>query len=178
MILKNFKYLGSIIIFIMLGQLMGCGVYSFSGVSVNANTITVNTFFNDALGGPPDLSQRFTNSLQDYYQRNTSLTLLPNNGDLLVEGVITDYRLEPLGATQERVGNQNVDTSADTKLTLSIKVSYVNINDETFNFEGKTFTQFEPFSNEQNFTAIEDQLLDAIFEKLIIDIFNQTVANW
>ncbi|MGK7390642.1 MAG: LPS assembly lipoprotein LptE [Candidatus Cyclobacteriaceae bacterium M2_1C_046] len=176
--MKNYKYLASIVIFLMLGHVTGCGVYSFSGVSVNASTITVNTFFNDALGGPPDLSQRFTNSLQDYYQRNTGLTLLPDNGDLIVEGVITEYRLEPLGATQQSVGNRQVDTSADTKLTISIKVSYVNINDETFNFEGKTFTQFEPFNNEQNFTAIEDQLLDVIFEKLIIDIFNETVANW
>lgn len=178
MILKNCKPFISLIVFLSLGQLMSCGVYSFSGVSVNARTITVNTFFSDALGGPPDLAQRFTNELQDYYQRNTSLTLKPANGDIIVEGVITDYRLTPLGASQQNINNQDVATSANTKLTISVKVSYVNINDQTFDFEGKTFTHFEPFNNDLNFTAIEDELLEAIFDKIIIDIFNETVANW
>lgn len=178
MILKSCKFIFSAGILLALSQLMGCGVYSFSGVSVNAKTITVNSFFNDALGGPPDLAQRFTNSLQDYYQRNTSLTLVQGSGDLVIEGVITNYQIAPLGATQERVGNQQIDTSDDSKLTITVRVSYVNINDETFNFEGRSFTQFQPFSNEQNFTAIEDQLLEEIFDKLLIDIFNATVANW
>lgn len=168
----------SITTFFILGNLTSCGVYSFTGVAISAETLTINNFYNDALGGPPDLSQRFTNSMQDYFLRNTNLTLLPENGDILIEGIITSYILTPLGATQERIGNREVDTAADTKLTITVTVSYINIKDDQFNFERKSFTQFEPFSNEQNFTAIEDQLLEQIFDKIIIDIFNATVANW
>jgi hypothetical protein len=176
--LKISKFLLNIAMFFTLGGISGCGVYSFSGVAISAETLTINNFFNDALGGPPDLAQRFTNSLQDYFQRNTSLTLVPENGDILIEGVVTSYTLTHLGSTQETVNNQQVETAADTKLTISVKVSYVNVQDDQFNFESKTFTQFEPFSNEQNFTAIEDQLLETIYDKLILDIFNSTVANW
>ena len=157
---------------------MGCGVYSFTGVAISAETITINAFYNDALGGPPDLSQRFTNALQDYFQRNTNLTLVPENGDIIIEGIVKNYQLTPLGASQETVAGRSIDTAADTKLTISVTVSYINTTDDQFNFESKTFTQFEPFSNEMNFTAIEEQLLEAIYEKLIIDIFNATVANW
>lgn len=176
--MKIFKFLFHITLFLALGGISGCGVYSFSGVAITAETLTINNFFNDALGGPPDLAQRFTNSLQDYFQRNTNLTLVPENGDILIEGVVTSYVLTPLGSTQETINNQRVESAADTKLTISVKVSYVNIKDDQFNFESKTFTQFEPFSNQQNFTAIEDQLLEEIYEKIIIDIFNSTVANW
>lgn len=176
--MKIFKHLISLSLFFSLGCLMGCGVYSFTGVAISAETITINAFYNDALGGPPDLSQRFTNSLQDYFQRNTNLTLVPENGDIIIEGIVKNYQLTPLGAGQETIGGRSIDTAADTKLTLSVTVSYINTTDEQFNFESKTFTQFEPFSNEMNFTAIEEQLLEAIYEKLIIDIFNATVANW
>ena len=177
--MKIFKLLFLYIaIFIGLGGISGCGVYSFTGVAISAETLTINNFFNDAMEGPPDLSQRFTNTLQDYFQRNTNLTLVPENGDILIEGVVTTYMLTPMGSRQERVNNQTVESAADTKLTISVKVSYVNLEDDQFNFESKTFTQFEPFSNEDNFTAIEDRLLDAIFEKLVLDIFNSTVANW
>lgn len=176
--LKIYKIILPVFIFIGLGCNTGCGVYSFTGVAISAKTLTIQSFYNDAGGGPPDLSQRFTNSLQDYFQRNTSLTLVPENGDIIIEGVVINYQAVPLGATQEVVNGREVDVSADTKLTISVQVSYVNLTDDQFNFERKTFTQFEPFSNEQNLTAIEDQLIDAIFEKLIIDIFNSTVANW
>lgn len=162
----------------IFGSTSSCGVYSFSGVATSAQTITINNFYNDALGGPPDLNQRFTNALQDYFLQNTSLTLVPSGGDIIIEGSISQYTLTPLGAAQERVNNQQVDVAADTKLSITVKVSYVNQKDEQFNFESKSFTQFEPFSNEQNFTAIEDRLLEEIFEKLNIDIFNSTVANW
>lgn len=168
-------YISIIIIF---GSFSSCGVYSFSGVATTAETITINPFFNDALGGPPDMSQRFTNALQDYFLRNTSLTLVPANGDILIEGVLVEYMLTPLGASQETVNDRQVDVAADTKLTISVTVSYINTKDDQFNFETRRFTQFEPFSNEQNFTAIEDRLLEEIFEKLNIDIFNATVANW
>lgn len=176
--MKIFKIIIPAIIFIGLGCNTSCGVYSFTGVAITAKTITIKNFYNDAGGGPPDLSQRFTNSLQDYFQRNTSLTLVPENGDIVIEGVMVNYQVVPLGSTQEVVNGREVDVSADTKLTITVQVSYINITDDQFNFDRKSFTQFEPFANEQNLTAIEDQLIDDINEKLIIDIFNSTVANW
>ena len=157
--------------------LTGCGVYSFTGVAITAETISIKNFYNDADGGPPDMSQTFTNQLTDYFQRNTNLTQVEEKGELQIEGVVTNYRLTPVAPTA--TGTDDVgDAAALTRLTITVSVSYVNTTDENFSFENKTFSFFEDFDNELNITAIEADLLTRIFDQIILDIFNATVANW
>ncbi|MEM6359255.1 MAG: LptE family protein [Bacteroidota bacterium] len=157
--------------------LTGCGVYSFTGVAITAETISIKNFYNDADGGPPDMAQTFTNQLTDYFQRNTNLTQVEEKGELQIEGVVTNYRLTPVAPTA--TGTDDVgDAAALTRLTITVSVSYVNTTDENFSFENKTFSFFEDFDNELNITAIEADLLTRIFDQIILDIFNATVANW
>lgn len=123
------------------------------------------------------MAQLFTNQLTDYFQQNTNLTKVEEDGELQIEGVVSSYRLAPVAPTA--TGNDLVgDAAALTRLTINVEVSYVNTTDETFSFENKSFSFFEDFDNSQNITAIEAELLNRIFEQIILDIFNATVANW
>ncbi len=49
-------------------------------------------------------------------------------------------------------------------------------DDESFS---RTFQFYEDFdSRTSTLTAEEDRLIDAIFERIVFDIFNATVADW
>ncbi|TRX48145.1 hypothetical protein FNH22_29670 [Fulvivirga sp. M361] len=155
----------------------GCGIYSFTGVAITAETISIPNFYNDADGGPPDMAQIFTNKLLDYYQQNTNLIRVEEDGELQLEGTVTNYRLTPVAPSAAQ-NNDQIDAAALTRLTITVSVSYVNTTNADFDFENKTFSFFEDFDNNQNLTSIEAELIDRIFDQVILDIFNATVANW
>lgn len=157
-------------------SLAGCGIYSFTGVAITAETITIKTFYNEAEGGPPDLAQTFTNDLRDYYLQNTNLTLVKEDGELLVEGSVSGYRLSPIAPTA--AGGDNVGLSDLTRLTITVTATYVNTEDEAFNFENKKFSFYADFDSNENLTAIEARLIEQIYDQIILDIFNASVANW
>lgn len=157
--------------------LSACGIYSFSGVNITAETITITDFYNDADNGPPDLAQRFSNEIKDYYQRNTNLQLVNEGGELLIEGVITGYRLTPV-APQASAQEDGADLSALTRLTITVQASYTNLEDDQFDFENRNFSFYSDFNSDLNLTAVEDQLIEEIYDQIILDIFNASVANW
>lgn len=157
-----------------------CGVYSLSGISIDyekTKTISIQNFYNDADLGPPDLAQTFTNELRDYFQQNTDLALVRESGDLQVEGSILSYALAPI-APQAAGSDEFVDAAALTRLTIRVRVTYLNTKDDTFNFENKDFSFYSDFDNDQNLASIESSLIDEIYEQIILDIFAATVANW
>ncbi len=162
---------------VMIFWLSGCGIYSFRGGQVDAESITINDFQNESGGGPPDLAQSFSNKIKDYYQRNTNLALVPSGGELLIEGVITGYRLTPVSpqaSSNERYG----DLSALTRLTITIQVTYINENNDEFDFENRSFSFYSDFDSDENLTSIENTLIEEIYDQIILDIFNASVANW
>ncbi|GAA5028106.1 hypothetical protein GCM10011506_15330 [Marivirga lumbricoides] len=158
----------------------GCGVYSFTGASISPDiqTMSIQYFYNEAGNGPPSLQQTFTEEIRDYYQQNTSLEFVDNGGDLQLEGSITGYNVKPVAITSS--GNNNVaDIAGVQRLTITVKVTYVNTKDEAFNFENRSFSFYDDFDpNTTQLTAVEDQLIETITDQIIIDIFNASVANW
>jgi hypothetical protein len=42
----------------------------------------------------------------------------------------------------------------------------------------KTFSFYKDFSNELTVTDVQDQFTKEIFDRIINDIFNASVANW
>lgn len=159
--------------------LAGCGVYSFTGASIDPSvkTISIGTFYNNATLGPSNMSVLFTESIKDYYQQNTNLTLVDDNGDLQLEGYISDYTITPVSATAS--GNdQTADYSTQNRVTISVFCSYVNTKDDEFDFERK-FSFFVDFdSNTTDITSNEQEFAEEIFDQIILDIFNASVANW
>lgn len=154
-----------------------CGVYSFTGTTITAKTISIQTFYNDANNGPANLAVLLTDQLRDYYQQNTSLSLVQDGGELQVEGSVTGYRLSPVAPSAASNAQTN-DQANLTRLTITVKVSYVNLEDQEQSFNNKNFSFYADFDNDQGLTSVENQLIQEIYDQIILDIFNATVANW
>jgi len=170
------------IIFLFTIGLAGCGVYSFTGANISPEikTISIQTFYDEVGTGPPNLSQLFTEKIRDYYQQNTSLSIVTNEGDLQLEGNIVGYRLTPMAPKSS--GSQNfedADIAALQRLTITVKVTYLNTQDDSYDFESQSFSFYQDYDPEkQDFNSIEAALVEEIYDAIVLDIFNASVANW
>jgi hypothetical protein len=154
-----------------------CGHYSFTGTSTPAKTISFTEFYNNADLGPANMGQTFTNSLRNYIIQNSNLNVTQEEGELQLSGEITDFRLNPISPVS--TGDQNdLNTAASTRLTIVVKVTFVNTLDETMSFKDKSFSFYQDFDNEENFTDLEEPLTRKIFDQLMMDIYNASIANW
>ncbi|MBU2913361.1 LptE family protein [Reichenbachiella agariperforans] len=156
-----------------------CGVYSFTGASISADvkTISIPTFYNNAPLGPSNMSITFTESVRDYFLQNTNLVLVDNDGDLQLEGAISNYTLTPVAVTAAQ-DDSNIDLTSLTRITIYVDAVYVNTKDDTYDFD-KTFSFFIDFDqNAQDLSANEEEFVEEIFDQIILDIFNSSVANW
>jgi hypothetical protein len=165
-------------IFILV-VLNGCGLkYSLSGAATTAKTIQVDLFYNNTDLGPANLGQSFTNKLKDYYQRNSSLKVVPENGELLIEGTIIQYAVAPLAPVAGTSAAQP-SQAALTRLTIGVKANYVDSKEPKNNFKDKTFSFYADFPNDaQSLISIQESLETKIFDQIFLDIFNATLANW
>lgn len=168
--MKLIKHLLFIIISFVI---LGCGAYSFSGISIPANTSTfqVNYFHNNAPLIEPGLERDFTIALQDLILNQTNLSLVTSGGDLTYEGEITDYRISPTTA-------QSNSTAAQNRLTISVQVRFYDKNtpDEDF---AQRFTFFYDYPGSSQLVGSQkDTAIQEIFERLTQDIFNATLAKW
>ncbi|MFY0608630.1 MAG: LptE family protein [Cyclobacteriaceae bacterium] len=167
------------IIIILAGLFpISCGVYGFTGASIDPSvkTISIQTFFNNATLGPSNMSVLFTEAIKDYYQQNTSLTVVEDNGDLQLEGFIANYTITPVSATAS--GNNNdADFSSQSRITIVVSATYVNTKDDEFDFD-KNFSFFVDFDNSVDLSSSEQDYVEEIFDQIILDIFNASVANW
>ncbi|MGE0590218.1 MAG: LPS assembly lipoprotein LptE [Cyclobacteriaceae bacterium] len=154
-----------------------CGVYSFTGASTAAETIQVGDFFNNTDLAPANIGQTFTNSLKDYYQRNSSLSVVQDGGQLRIEGTITEYAVRPMAPVTSG-NNQQADAAALTRLTIGVKATYEDTLEPKNSFKDRTFSFYADFPNDQDLTSIQEQLERQIFDQILLDIFNATVANW
>jgi hypothetical protein len=161
-----------VILLVLLIPTAGCGVYSFTGASipVEAKTISIANFPNKAELVQPALSQTFTESLRERFSSQTSLNLVPRNGDLHLEGEITGYTTEPVAIT----GNQ---TAALIRLKVTVSVRFFNKYNTKDNFES-SFTRYEDYPSSQDLRSVEADLITRISEALVEDIFNKSVVNW
>jgi hypothetical protein len=169
------KYMRSLIVSfaaILTVTLQSCGVYSFTGTTLSSDlkTISIQNFGVSAAGGPQNMGLKFNEDLKEYYQRNTSLKLVPADGDLQLSGSIIRYEMTPVAATAG-------DRAATNRLNIDVEVSFINTKNEKENFD-KTFSFFQDFSQEQSLSDAEPTLVPRILEQLILNIFNDTAAQW
>lgn len=145
---------------------------SLSGATIpeEARTVSVGFFANNTSLGSPSLSQRFTEKLRDMVSQQTRLALVNQGGDLQFEGYIADYNVTP-------VAIQSSQQAAMNRLTISVKVAYINKFEADKSFE-QTFTRFADFNNTQTLAAIEGDLVTEINRQLTEDIFNRAFNNW
>ena len=148
-----------------------------TGTSTSATTMQVDLFYNNTDLGPANLGADFTNKLKEYYQRNSSLKILPEGGQLQIDGVITGYTVTPVAPVAS--GTQiSPDAAAMTRLTITVQANYVDTVEPKNSFKNKSFSFYYDFPNEQDLTAVRETLERKIFDQIMLDIFNVTVANW
>lgn len=146
-----------------------CKVSLSGGNYGDAKSISINFFPNQAALVQPTLSQSFTEDLRNFFQTQSPLSVVPRNGDLHLEGAITDYRVAPVG-----IGNQ---TASSNRLTITVRVNFTNTLDATKDFE-TSFSRFADFPASQNLVSVEGELITQINQQLIQDIFNKALINW
>lgn len=167
-ILKHSVYL--ILFSTLLSSCLSAG-YTFTGASIGeAENIRVKHFPNRAAIVKPTLSNQFTEALKDRFVQQTDLTVTNDMADMVFEGEITSYKVSPRSF-------QGNETAALNRLTVTVKVKFVNRTDEKQNFE-QTFSAFSDFSSSKNINSVESELMDDIVDKLTEDIFNKAVVNW
>lgn len=151
----------------------GTGGYTFTGGDVgDAKTISVGFFENYADLVQPELSQKTTQALQDIFVQQTSLQLVPSDGDLTLEGSITDYRIDPINAQANDLG-----AVSQNRLTVVVNVIYTNKLDPKKSFEQR-FSRFADFDADADFASAESTLIDQVTQELAENILNQSIGNW
>jgi hypothetical protein len=170
-----------ILVILLAFSVSSCKIeYSFTGTTLDynvTNTFSVANFFNDSGGGPANMGQLFTEELKDYFQRNTQLELIQNNGDLQFLGAITRYVISPQATVSNPNSNQP-DRAGQMRITVGVEVEFINTANEEENTK-KTFSFFQDYDpRSTTLLQVETELVEVIFENIIQDIFTSTVANW
>lgn len=149
-----------------------CGIYSFKGATLSPDikSVTIVNFTMSTAGGPANMALQFNEKMKEYYQRNTSLALIPSNGDIQLEGTITGYEVTPTAPTAN-------DQAAFNRLTITIQVKFTNNKDEEKNFD-QSFSFFKDFPQNQTLSQVESRLIPVILDQLVQDIFNKSAGDW
>jgi hypothetical protein len=159
-------------VFILLALVSGgCSVYSFKQGSIppEVKTISIANIYNESGGGPANLGQIFTEKLKTYYQQNSRLSIVKENGDWQLEGKIVSYQTMPIAPQG--------DKAALNRLTIRVQVKFVSTVDEKAGFD-QAFSFFDDYPQNQTLTMVEGELISKISEQIVFDIFTKTTSNW
>jgi len=150
----------------------GCGIYSFSGTSIqpDVKTVTINYFEYKALKVNPSLSNDLTEALKDQFRKMTRLEQVDMDGDLEIEGQVTGYDVRASAVTANEVAAQN-------RLTVTVNIKFTNRKYPEDDFT-KSFSAYADYDSMNSLEAVESTLCEDIIDQLIEDIFNATVAQW
>lgn len=149
-----------------------CGIYSFSGTSIqpDVKTITINYFEYKALTVNPRLSLTLTEEMREKFRKLTKLEQVDEEGDLDLYGEVTGYAVSTAGVNANEQASMN-------RLTVSVKVKFTNRKYPEDDFE-KSFSAYADFDATQLLDSVQDALCEEIVEKLVEDIFTASVAQW
>lgn len=161
-----------IIVVLLAVTLNSCGIYSFSGTNLSPDlkTFSISSITMATAGGPPNMSQSLSEKLKEYFQRNTSLKLVPTGGDLSFEGTITGYDVIATPPTAN-------DQAGFNRLNVTVQVRFTHTLDETKNFD-QSFTYYMDFPQDQTLDQNEARLVPEILDQLVQQIFNKSAADW
>jgi len=149
----------------------GCGVYSFTGATIEGKNINIHVMENRARNVVPTLSSTLTDKIRSRIVSQTGLTPVTVEGaDYDLSGNITAYEVTASGV-------QNTQQVSQNRLTISVEVSFKNRLDEKTNFT-QTFSRFADFPATQTLQNVESGLINDIGTQLADDIFNKAFVNW
>lgn len=152
----------------------GCSVsYKFNQSSIDytkVKTIQIAEFpiRSSYVWGP--MGPMFNNALKDKFADHTKLSQVRKNGDLKIEGEITQY-------TQKNKSVSAEGYSAQTELAITVNVRFTNNTNHQEDFE-KQFTATSTYETTQSLASVQEQLVTEMVKDIVDQIFNATVANW
>ena len=151
-----------------------CSVsYKFNGASIDytkTKTIQIADFpiRSSYVWGP--MGPMFNNELKDQFANHTRLSQVKRNGDLKIEGEITQY-------TQRNKSVSAEGYSAQTELTMTVNVRFTNNANHNEDFE-RTFSASQSYETTLTLNSVQEDLVAQMCKDLCDQIFNATVANW
>ncbi len=155
-------------------MLSACSVsYKFNGASIDYNktkTIQIADFpiRSSYVWGP--MSAIFNNQLKDQFATQTRLIQVRRNGDLKIEGEITQYQQRNRAVTSEGY-------SAMTELSMTVNVRFTNNTNHDQDFE-QQFTATASYESTRSLNSVQEEYVTQMSKDITEQIFNATVANW
>ena len=153
--------------------LSSCGIYSFSGTSIqpDVQTITINFIEYKAQRVNPSLSNDLTEALKERFRKMTRLEQVEMDGDMEITGSIIGYDVAASSVTANEI-------AASNRLTVTVSLSFQDRKYPEEDFENKSFSAYSEYNSENSLDAVESSLCQEIVDKLVEDIFNACVAQW
>lgn len=152
----------------------GCSVsYKFNGASIDyskTKTIQIADFPIRAsyVWGP--MGPMFNNRLKDQFANHTRLIQVRRNGDLKIDGEITQYQQRNKSVSAEGY-------SAQTELSITVNVRFTNTANHAEDFE-RQFTSTASYETTLSLNAVQEELVGEMIRDICDQIFNATIANW
>ena len=145
----------------------------FNGASIDytqTKTIQIAEFQNRSsyVWGP--MASMFNNRLRDQFADHTKLIQVKRNGDLRLDGEITQY-------SQRNKSISSDGHSAQTELSMTVNVRFTNTKKHSEDFE-RQFTATATYETTQSLNAVQEELVTQMTRDIVDQIFNATVANW
>jgi len=112
----------------------------------------------------------FNNELKDQFANHTRLSQVKRNGDLKIEGEITQYQQRNKSVSAEGY-------SAQTELSITVNVRFTNNVNHNEDFE-RTFTAAQSYETTRSLNSVQEELVSQMCKDICEQIFNATVANW
>ncbi len=149
-----------------------CGIYSFRNGTIPADVKTVNIkpIENRARYINPQLSQKFTDKIQQKIIGGTKLTgTKSEDAHYVLSGTITNYD-----------ANQTVGISGQQATTNRLTVTLHMVLKKTLENKTDEFDVSRSFDYSANLSLqqAEAQLLDEVVRSLTDDIFNKIFSDW
>jgi len=147
--------------------------YSFNGASIDyttTKTIQIVDFpiRSSYVWGP--MGPMFNNQLKDQFANHTRLSQVKRNGDLKIEGEITQY-------SQRNKSVSSEGYSAQTELSMTVNVRFTNNKNHKQDFE-QQFSSAKSYDTRQSLNSVQEDLVRQMVQDIADQIFNATVANW
>jgi len=164
----------AVLIIVVAAVMQACSIsYKFNGASIDysqVKTITIADFpiRSAYVWGP--MQSIFNNKLKDEFASHTKLQQVKRNGDMKIEGEITNY-------TQRNKSVSSDGQSAQTELAMTVNVRFTNNKNHSEDFE-RQFTATSTYETTQSLNSVQEELVTQMTKDLVDQIFNATVANW
>lgn len=157
--------------------LSACWPSSFSfkdkgGMPEEWKTFTLKTLEIDAATCPMNFAALLSEKMKDGVQNNTPLLLNTSygNGEVNIDGKITQYSVQPLAI-------QGNDKASQNRLTMTVQmnISIKKPKEEQWTLSS---TRFADFNSGTNLSEVENKLFEDISVQIVQDLINKLLSNW